>query len=165
LIHDRPLTEGETALARRLFGAAIDPSRVRISAWGGRFAFVLGSRIRFPHDCPADFAAADLPMQAWLAHELTHVWQFQTRPLATLASWLGILLSGGYGRRLRGYRYALPLKPWGAYNIEQQARLIEHGFLAERGWTCAAMPPGACAEDYRRCTPFTPPPGRVSSGA
>ena len=161
----RRLTPGELTVAREVFGATIDFGRVRIvRRRSGRFAFVIGSRISFPPAAPADFGPAPRWMQAWLVHELTHVWQFQTRPLRALASWLGILLTGGYGPRLTGYRYALPLKPWDAYNIEQQARIVEHGFLAVAGETTLAMPAGACADDYLRCTPFTPPPGRVSVG-
>lgn len=150
-------------MAREVFGAAIDLDRVRVvMRRRGRFAFVIGSRISFPPAAPVDFGVAPRWMQAWLVHELTHVWQFQTRPLRALASWLGILLTGGYGPKLTGYRYALPLKPWREYNIEQQARIVEHGFLAVAGETTLAMPPGACADDYLRCTPFTPSPGRVS---
>ena len=169
MIHDTPskarrLTVGEAAIARRVFGEAIDLSRVRIVGWrGGRFAFVIGSRIAFPPGAPQDFAAAPLWLQAWLVHELTHVWQFQTRPLRAVASWLKTLVTGGYGPRLAGYRYGLPLRPWDAYNIEQQARIVEHGFLADAGHTTEAMPAGICAADYSRCTPFTPSPGRVSS--
>ena len=149
-----------------MFGDAIDLDRVRIVRRGrGRIAFVVGSWVVFPAMAPADFGAAEPWMQAWLVHELTHVWQFQTRLLRTLASWLGILVTGGYGPRLKGYRYALPLKGWDAHNIEQQARIVEHGFLAACGHASPAMPEGACLDDYRRCTPFTPPPGRVSSGS
>lgn len=146
----RPLTPGEARLARSLFGERIDLDRVRIVRLRrGRFAFVIGSRIHFPPGPPADFCDAPVQHQAWLMHELTHVWQFQTQPLRTLFSWLGVLFGGGYGRGLPGYRYALPLKPFHRYNLEQQARIVQHAFLLSRGGACATLPSGATLAHYR----------------
>jgi hypothetical protein len=151
----RRLTPGEVELARGVFGTAIDYGRVRISVrrWGP-WAVTLGSRITFPPSgAPADFAGESLLAQAWLVHELTHVWQFQTAPLRTLLSWAGLVLTGGYDPGLPGYRYALPLPDWRKLNLEQQASAIEHAFLLERGMRTAAMPDGAALQGYRT-TPF-----------
>ncbi|HTI67842.1 MAG TPA: hypothetical protein VL460_09910 [Caulobacteraceae bacterium] len=153
----RPLTAGEVALARSVFGDAIDYSRVRLSnrSWGWA-AIVFGSRVTFPpsHPCPQDFADRPPPTQAWLVHELTHVWQFQTAPGRTLASWAATLAGGGYGRGLPGYRYALPLGNWHGYNLEQQASIVEHAFLLWRGAPCPAAPAGARLADYEGYGPF-----------
>ena len=147
---ERPLTPGETRLARGLFGDRIDLDRVRIvRRRRGRFAYVIGSRIHFPPGPPADFRDAPVEHQAWLMHELTHVWQFQTQPFRTLWSWLGVLLGGGYSRGLPGYRYALPLRPFREHNLEQQARIVQHVFLLSRGARCPTMPPGASLAHYQ----------------
>ena len=153
----RPLTEGELALARSVFGEAINYSRVRLSTrFWGPWAVTFWSRITFPPQCPAspDFARQPARLQAWLVHELVHVWQFQTRPLWTILSWAGVVLCGGYGPGLPGYRYAWPLAQWDALNLEQQAATVEHAFmLRQTGW-CPAAPSGASLAAYRACVPF-----------
>jgi hypothetical protein len=153
----RRLTAGETALARSVFGEAIDYSRVRLSTrcWGGA-AIAFGSHVTFPpsHPVPADFTHQGLGLQAWLVHELTHVWQFQTATARTLASWLRTVVEGGYGRGLPGYRYRLPLGAWAGYNLEQQASMVEHAFLLRERGLCPAAPAGATLAAYRTCVPF-----------
>ena len=163
----RPLTAGETALAASLFGESIEYGRVRIAvrAWG-RAAIAFGSRITFPPatGAPLDFAAEGPGDRAWLVHELTHVWQFQTWGARTLMSWAATALSGGYGPGLPGYRYAAPLRAWETYNLEQQASIVEHAYLLAETGACARAPAGASLEDYRRCAPFVRP-YRVGTGA
>ena len=81
----RRLTPGERALARGVFADAIDLDRVRIAPWlPGRTAVTTGSTIHFTRGATADFAGEPPHLQAWLVHELVHVWQFQTRALRTL---------------------------------------------------------------------------------
>ena len=152
----RQLTGTETALAREVFGEAIDYGRVRIAQGGfGRFAVTTGSRINVPASMSsADFARERPLIQAFFIHEMTHVWQFQTRPAWTLASWARVALSGGYGAGSPGYRYALPVAPWAALNLEQQASVVEHAFLLQRGHRSPAAPPGARLDHYRGKTPF-----------
>ena len=67
--------------------------------------------------------------------------------LWTLASWVKVAASGGYGRGLAAYRYSIPFV-WDRLNLEQQARVVEHGWLLQRGVRTAAMPDGAVAGDY-----------------
>jgi hypothetical protein len=154
---NRPLTAREASLARSVFGDRIDYSQVRLStrAWG-RHAIAFGSRLTFPPGCPApaDFADEGPAMQAWLVHELTHVWQFQTAPWRTLGSWAATVARGGYGRGRSGYRYALPLGAWDDYNLEQQASIVEHAFLLRERGVCAAAPVGARLDAYTACMPF-----------
>jgi hypothetical protein len=150
----RPLTPGEISLGRGIFGDAIDYERVRIVAlpWG-RTAFVIGSRVHFPHP-PADFAAEALGPRGWFVHELVHVQQFQDGWLRTAWSWLVVVLTGGYGRGLPGYRYAAPFAAWGAYNLEQQAAMVEHAYVLRETGACAPAPQGATLADYEACVPY-----------
>jgi len=146
----RGLTEGELRLAREVFGGAIAYSRMRIGGGGfGPFAVTVGSRLFLPrHLRPADFAAASPAMQALFIHELTHVWQFQTRPLWTLASWARAVATGGYGRGLPAYRYRVPFGAFARLNLEQQASVVEHAFLLGQGRRSPAMPAAATLADY-----------------
>ncbi len=145
----RRLTPGERALAQSVFGGRLNPETVRITPTPFRTAVTLGRVILMPHDAPRDFAAAPLHLRAWLVHELTHVWQFATAPAATVGSWAGVALSGGYGPGLPGYAYAHPFT-WDALNLEQQARVVEHAFLMREG---AAVEAAAPCEDRRRPRP------------
>ena len=135
----RPLTPGETALARSVFGEALDPASVRIGrAPFGPFAVTLGRRILFPGQPPVDFSAEPLERRAWLVHELVHVWQFADRPGRTLASWAKVAASGGYGPGQPGYAYVHPFE-WDDLNLEQQARVVEHAYLLRAGGVAPAQ--------------------------
>ena len=153
----RLLTQGEVALARTVFGETIDYAKVRLSTrWWGWAAIVFGSAVTFPpsYPSPPDFTLETPQLQSWLIHELTHVWQFQTRPVWTLASWAMTAARGGYRRGLPGYRYGWPLKPWGRHNLEQQAAMVEHAFMLRQIGRCGAAPAGARFEDYCAAVPF-----------
>ena len=144
----RPLTSGERALARGVFGEALGLERIRIGrAPFGPFAVTLGRHILFPGRPPADFAAEPLDRRAWLIHELTHAWQFQTAARWTLASWAKTLATGGYGPGLPGYGYAHPFE-WASLNLEQQARVVEHAYLLREEGDSSAL------EAYAGRTPF-----------
>ncbi|GAB5100455.1 Rhs element Vgr protein [Caballeronia sp. HLA56] len=125
LIRARPLTPGEIALARCVFGASIDYSTVRVHARGylpfglqpRHTAMSPNGNLYFPRACyQHDFSACDLGERMWFIHEMTHVWQFQL----------------GYWVRLRGairiglpYRYALAAdKGLADYNMEAQGNLL-----------------------------------------
>ena len=129
---------------------------MRIAGGGfGPFAVTLGSTVNMPRAAAAADFSRERPLtQAFFIHELTHVWQFQTRPLATLASWAKVALAGGYGPGLPGYRYDLPLAPWERLNLEQQASVVEHAFLLQGGHRSRATPAGARLDHYRSATPF-----------
>ncbi len=127
----RRLTPGERALAAEMFGAGLDAGRLRILAipfW--RRAFVAGPGLmtwpRF--SLRPDFTSAEVPLrvQAVFVHELTHVWQAQNGVSLILAK-----LRAGDGPA--AYRYDLDFAPFEAMNIEQQAMVVEHAFLASRG--------------------------------
>jgi hypothetical protein len=125
----RPLTEGERRLASGLFGAALDPHRVRIhrAKWWPlqprNVVMAPDGDIWFHPQSTLwcdDFSAAPVRLQALLAHELTHVWQHQS----------GIFLPL---RRHPFCRYdyrIVPGCPLERYGIEQQATIVEHAFMA-----------------------------------
>jgi hypothetical protein len=136
----RPLTKGEIALARAMFGDAIDYAPVTIRrrkffplqprgvtmAPMGHLHFHPGAA----HYCD-DFAAADIHAQAHFIHEMTHVWQAQKR-----GRWYLVL------RRHPWCRYDYALKPgWQLerYGIEQQAEILRHAFLLRRGESVAGV--------------------------
>ena len=126
----RSLTLGERALADEVFGAALDASAIRIFAAPVlRRAFVAGAQlIVWPAaSLPADFACAPVELQALLVHELTHVWQAQ-RGVRLLAAKLRA------GDSAAAYAYDLAAGPgFAELNIEQQAMVVQHAFLASRG--------------------------------
>ena len=122
-----------------MFGDAIDYGRARIS---DRKWWFLQPRHYAMAPCGCihfhprgdlyrdDFAAADLGMQGFFLHELTHVWQYQRG--------LNLLL-----RRHPFCRYGysfVPGRPFVRYGIEQQAELVRHAFLLRRGRTVAGAP-------------------------
>ena len=117
-----------------MFGHAIDYAKVTIRR--RKWAFFQPRRVTMaprghihfhPHGgayCD-DFAAAPLSRQALFIHEMTHVWQTQTR-----GDWYLVL------NRMPWARYDYALKPgWRLeqYGIEQQARIVEHAFLLRNG--------------------------------
>jgi len=125
----RPLTEGERALAREVFDDALAAERVRILAlpvWPR--AFAAGSRLMvFPMAAAArDFSQAPLGLQGLFVHELTHVWQAQ-RGIGLL--WAKLRCGDG------PEAYAYDLRSGHSFNdlnIEQQAMVVQHAFLASR---------------------------------
>ena len=79
-----------------------------------------------------DFAASRSHRQGLFIHEMTHVWQAQTRGRFYLP-----LMRHPFCR----YRYALePGRPFDRYGLEQQAEIVRHAFLAERGYRLRALP-------------------------
>jgi hypothetical protein len=92
-----------------------------------------------------DFAA-DLPWrQALFIHEMTHVWQAQTRGRYYLP-----LMRHPFCR----YDYALkPGQKFELYGLEQQAEIVKHAFMLREGHGVPAAPP---LEQYRTLVPFGP---------
>ena len=147
---ERPLTPGEIALTRSVFGEAIDPRTVTVRRrkW---FPFQPRETVMAPsghlHFHPKtrlycdDFAHEDLGAQGLFIHEMTHVWQHQRGVCLPLA-------------RHPFCRYHYSLKPgwplW-RYGIEQQAEIVRHVFLLSCGARVAGAPP---LEQYRSILPF-----------
>ena len=133
--HARPLTSGEIALARSIFGGAVDYDLVRIVR-GRWWPFQPRGIVMAPtgniHFHPADphwsedFATASLSLQGLFIHEMTHVWQSQTRGRFYLP-----LMRHPFCR----YSYELrDGRRFDHYGLEQQAEIVRHCFLADRGF-------------------------------
>ena len=132
----RPLTTGEISLARSVFGAAIDCARVRIirGRWWpfqpkGIVMAPTGNIHFHPADprWSADYAAESLPLQGLFIHEMTHVWQSQKRGKYYLPLMRHPFCRYGYQLK-QGRRFD-------RYGLEQQAEIVRHRFLADRGAT------------------------------
>ena len=81
-----------------------------------------------------DFSREKLERQAFFIHEMTHVWQAQTRGRFYLP-----LMRHPFCR----YSYALePGRRFEDYGLEQQAEIVRHRFLADRGGAPRICPPG-----------------------
>jgi hypothetical protein len=132
---ERPLTEGEIAMARSIFADSIDYSRVRLVRrkwWPFQPKGIVMAPCGHIHFHPddeswrEDFAAAEWNLQGLLIHEMTHVWQAQRSGRFYLP-----LMRHPFCR----YRYTFREgRPFLRYGLEQQAELVRHAFLQKRGW-------------------------------
>ncbi len=148
----RPLTPSEVALARSVFGDAIDYAPVRLH--NRKWAFFQPRSVTMAPDghiwfhprgenyCD-DFCDRSLDAQGLFLHEMTHVWQRQQ----------GIYLPL---RRHPFCRYGYAIKPgqrFEKYGLEQQAEIVRHAFLKREG----RVVPGAPSLDrYQSILPFDP---------
>jgi len=137
---ERHLTEGEIALARGVFGNAIDYARVTIRR--RKFFPLQPRRITMAprghlHFHPLgdaycdDFSGMNAQRQGHFIHEMTHVWQTQSR-----GDWYLLL------HRHPFCRYDYSLRPgWKLekYGIEQQAEIVRHAFLLRQGYRLAGV--------------------------
>lgn len=137
---ERPLTGGEITLARSIFGDAIDYAKVTIKRrkWfpfqPRKITMAPRGHIHFHpmgENYCEDFAQTNIFRQAHFIHEMTHVWQVQTR-----GDWYLVT------RRMPWARYDYSLKPgWplARYGIEQQAEIVKHAFLLRNGVKLAGV--------------------------
>jgi hypothetical protein len=146
----RAMTQREIALARSVFGNAIEYARVRIHKrkWWWfqtrKITMAPDGHLWFHPDndlfCD-DFCDRDVGLQGLFIHELVHVWQHQR----------GINLPL---KRHPFCRYDYALKPgWTLlqYGIEQQAEIVRHYFLLKNGFNVPGAPP---LSQYRGVLPF-----------
>lgn len=148
----RPLTSGEVALARSVFGDAIAYDRVRVCHYKWMFfqpRRVVMAPMGHIHFHPRgglyhdDFSAASQALKGLFLHEMTHVWQAQTR-----GRWYLVLMRHPFA----SYGYALrPGWRLDRYGLEQQAEIVRHYWLLTQGVTIAGAP-GVAA--YRAVLPF-----------
>lgn len=141
-MRSRSLTPGEVELVRSVFGDAIDCSAVRLieGKWWPfhprRSAMAPTGDIWFHPDGGGwsdDFVKEPLHAQGYFIHEMTHVWQAQKGGRFFLP-----LMRHPFCR----YRYTLvPGRRFGRYGLEQQAEIVRHRFLADRGALVPLVPP------------------------
>jgi hypothetical protein len=133
------------ALVCSVFGGAIDcgPVRVRRRKWfplqPRRTAMAPCGHLHFHPRSPSyadDFSSAPMRLRGLFIHEMTHVWQAQTR-----GRWYLPLMRHPFCR----YSYTLkPGWPLERYGLEQQAEIVRHAFLMRNGWKLAGIAdPGA----------------------
>jgi len=130
----RPLTQGEIELARSMFGDAIDYGRVKMvrRKWWlfqpKGIAMAPTGNIHFHPESAIwseDFSRERLSLQGLFIHEMTHVWQAQTRGRFYLP-----LMRHPFCR----YRYEMiEGRPFDRYGLEQQAEMVRHCFMAGCG--------------------------------
>jgi hypothetical protein len=142
LMERRSLTPGEVTLVHSVFGNAIDTSKVQLvrGKWWlfhPRNAAMapMGNIWFHPQGggWSEDFSKEPLSRQAFFIHEMTHVWQTQKGGRFYLP-----LMRHPFCR----YRYRLEQgKPFRRYGIEQQAEIVSHRFLADRGVPVRTVPP------------------------
>ncbi len=148
----RPLTKAERALAASVFGSAIDYDAVKVKRrkW---FLFqpknVLMAPTGHVHIHPQsdhwsdDFGREHPHRQGWFLHELTHVWQTQSRGKYYLPLMRHPFCS---------YSYVLkPGWPLHRYGLEQQAEIVRHAFLLRKGAHVPGAPP---LGQYETVLPF-----------
>jgi hypothetical protein len=126
----RRLSGAEIALGQSLFAAEIDWPRIGVAqapVIGFAAMVPLGRTIVFGRWRAArDFADAELAEQGWFIHELAHVWQ-AARGVILAAAKLAALGQASY-------RYTpCPDARLEIYNIESQAEILRHLFLARAG--------------------------------
>jgi hypothetical protein len=138
----RSLTSGEIALARSVFGDAVDYSKVRLVE-GKWWPFHPRNAAMAPMGTiwfhPAgggwseNFSKEPLGRQGFFIHEMTHVWQTQAKGRFYLP-----LMRHPFCH----YRYRLvPGRPFDRYGLEQQAEIVRHAFLAKHGGGPPICPP------------------------
>lgn len=124
-----------------MFADAIDYSKVRLVR-GKWWPFQPKGIVMAPtgniHFHPAsplwsnDFSTERMSLQGLFIHEMTHVWQAQARGRFYL-----VLMRHPFCR----YSYQLiEGRPFDRYGLEQQAELVRHRFLADRGVATAQLP-------------------------
>ncbi|MDC0886887.1 vgr related protein [Altererythrobacter sp.] len=137
---ERHLSEGEIALAKSVFGNAIDYAKVSIKRkkWfpfqPRHVTMAPRGHIHFHPGGTAycdDFSFADFKARGLFIHEMTHVWQTQQK-----GEWYLPL------HRHPFCRYDYSLKPaWGLekYGIEQQAEIVKHAYWLRTGVKVAGI--------------------------
>ncbi len=138
--YSRSLTVDERTLAYSVFGDSLATHEIQLkTAWWvlKNYAVSPNGNIYFNQaNWIDDFSTAALGKQSWLIHELTHIWQLQHG----LKVVRGALIN-------RRYSYVLQAgKPFFAYGIEQQARIVQDYFVRRHlGHDCQA---------FEDCIPF-----------
>lgn len=129
--HERPLTSGEIAMARQVFGDSVDYSKVKVHNHGywlffgfqdKNTAVTPNGEMYFPEGVyQADYSQQRAENQAWFIHEMVHVWQYQLGyPIKRVRA----------PRPGMSYEYTLAeAKKFCDYNMEAQGNIIADYYL------------------------------------
>jgi hypothetical protein len=147
----RPLTVGEIALARGIFGDSIDYAAVSIfdSKFTGFHpsgtAMAPNGNLYMPGCYRDDYAQEDVFYKSTFLHEMTHVWQYQNKVLNPIAEALKLALKHKFNYNA-AYAYTLDeKKDLLDYNMEQQASIVQDYFVLKREG--ASLPWGNCMNE------------------
>jgi len=122
----RGLTGEEEAALRQVYGDALDYSRISIKE--GNAGLLTMSGRPFAHGDTIYIPSQHLPLRmATLVHEAAHVWQHQHGGTDYASEALFAQLFGDGYNLAKGLREG---KSWSQLNPEQQAELLEQGYLA-----------------------------------
>jgi Domain of unknown function (DUF4157) len=127
----RPLTPGEVALAKPVFGNSINLSQVRIIQTSISPGTTVGNVIRMEEKFDIE-KEADAQT---LIHELTHVWQYQHNGTDYISVSLQAQITAAIktGNRNNAYDYkAEDAKTFFDYSPEQQGFIVENYFAMQR---------------------------------
>lgn len=127
----RPLTDQEIETTRQVYGDSLPWARIRI--FHGSYVARLATWVRRAPTAvvtmrvvhvPSTFDTSAIPGQAWLVHELMHVWQGQhTGPSSMARALVGQLSAGyAYGGQSALRRHAA--RGLQAFNPEQQGDIM-----------------------------------------
>lgn len=134
----RPLTKGEIALAKTVFGDSVDYAAVYISDQKFVGFHPAGTAMApngnlFMYGCyQDDYSQHSVMTQSLFIHEMTHVWQYQNKVLAPIAEAVKLNLEHKFNY-LAAYPYTLDSKKdLLDYNMEQQASIVQDYFAITR---------------------------------
>ena len=139
---ERPLTPAERKMACSIFGDAIDYDLVRLHQHKWIF-FQPAKTVMSPdghiwvhpksENWSDNYATADYWQQELFIHEMTHVWQAQTK-----GKWYLPLMRHPFCRY--DYDY-VPGRRFERYGLEQQAEIVRHVYAWRQGWKPYKAPP------------------------
>jgi hypothetical protein len=130
-VSGRPLTPGEVALAKPVFGSSLNYSQVRIIKTSISAGTTVGNVIRM-HE---DFDITNEDDAQTLIHELTHVWQYQHTGTDYISVSLQAQITAAIktGNRNNAYDYKPEdSKTFFDYMPEQQGFIVENYFAMKR---------------------------------
>jgi hypothetical protein len=134
----RPLTKGEIALAKSVFGSSIDYDAVyvsdkKFSGFHPEGVAMTPNGNLYMHGCYSDdYSAESTSYQGLFIHEMTHVWQFQNKILAPMVEAVKLSVKHGFNYAA-AYDYKLDAaKDLLDYNMEQQASIVQDYFCMQQ---------------------------------
>ena len=134
-------------MARSVFGSSIDYPGVTVNR--RKWAFFQPAKVVMSPDghiwvhpdgdnWSDDYSRADYWLKELFIHEMTHVWQAQTK-----GKWYLPVMRHPFCR----YDYVyVPGRRFERYGLEQQAEIARHVFAWRQGWTPRNAPPLALIE-------------------
>ncbi len=142
LIESRPMVATEIQMAQGVFQGELDCSKVRFTNFNlnsGRAFTAPGIDgyvyCNFADDYQADMSQTNngsYPVNGEvMIHELTHAWQIQHNSFVPGFVCSGMVIQVAYRFGDNVYRYGPPGSPWAAFNLEQQASIVNEWFAGQ----------------------------------